>query len=120
MSTKDVSHLSDIGKMPSSSDGSFNRKPSTFRNFIEKGGKFEPEKGELLFACRCSRAKVIAGRAIRRAPLSRRSSASAGSVLTYLSLILHHHHCYPEYQLISFHTGRYHLYVSYACRECLV
>ncbi|OSX61179.1 hypothetical protein POSPLADRAFT_1146149 [Postia placenta MAD-698-R-SB12] len=45
MSTKDVSHLSDIGKMPSSSDGSFNRKPSTFRNFIEKGGKFEPEKG---------------------------------------------------------------------------
>jgi len=45
MSTKDVSHLSDIKKMSTSADGSFNRKPSTFRNLIEKGGKFEPEKG---------------------------------------------------------------------------
>lgn len=26
-------------------DGSFNRKPSTFRDVIEKGGKYEPEKG---------------------------------------------------------------------------
>lgn len=26
-------------------DGSYNRKPSTFRDVIEKGGKYEPEKG---------------------------------------------------------------------------
>lgn len=26
-------------------DGSFNRKPSTFRDVIEKGGRYEPEKG---------------------------------------------------------------------------
>ena len=27
-------------------DGSFNRAPSSFRDVIEKGGRFEPEKGE--------------------------------------------------------------------------
>ncbi|THH06022.1 hypothetical protein EW145_g4367 [Phellinidium pouzarii] len=36
-------------------DGSFKRKPSTFRNIIEKGGKFEPEKGRyhlyVAFSC---------------------------------------------------------------------
>ena len=26
-------------------DGSFNRAPSSFRDVIEKGGRFEPEKG---------------------------------------------------------------------------
>jgi len=41
--TKDVSAQSDIGKM--NVRGAFNRAPSSFRNFIEKGGKFEPEKG---------------------------------------------------------------------------
>lgn len=41
---KDVSSQSDIGKMQLEADGSFKRKPSTFRNLIEKGGKFEPEK----------------------------------------------------------------------------
>ena len=29
-------------------DGSFKRKPSTFRSTIERGGKFEPEKGQIL------------------------------------------------------------------------
>ena len=29
-------------------DGSFKRKPSTFRGTIERGGKFEPEKGQIL------------------------------------------------------------------------
>lgn len=43
--SQDHSHLSDIGKMKTEADGSFKRKPSTFRNQIEKGGKFEPEKG---------------------------------------------------------------------------
>ena len=43
---RDVSAQSDISKMQAEGDGSFKRKPSTFRNFIEKGGKFEPEKGE--------------------------------------------------------------------------
>ncbi|PAV15250.1 glutathione S-transferase [Pyrrhoderma noxium] len=41
---RDVSVQSDISKMQAEGDGSFKRKPSTFRNFIEKGGKFEPEK----------------------------------------------------------------------------
>lgn len=46
MSTKDTSHQSDIGKMQAHNpDGSFNRASSTFRDTIEKGGKFEPEKG---------------------------------------------------------------------------
>ena len=27
-------------------DGSFNRAPSSFRDVIEKGGRFEPEKGD--------------------------------------------------------------------------
>ncbi|EIW54853.1 glutathione S-transferase [Trametes versicolor FP-101664 SS1] len=43
--TRDVSHLSDISKSISEPDGSFNRKPSVFRNFVEKGGAFAPEKG---------------------------------------------------------------------------
>jgi hypothetical protein len=30
-----------------SKDGSFKRQVSSFRDAIEKGGKFEPEKGEL-------------------------------------------------------------------------
>jgi len=29
-----------------SEDGSFKRQVSSFRDVIEKGGKFEPEKGE--------------------------------------------------------------------------
>ena len=46
MSTqRDVSHLSDITQMKTEHDGSFKRAPSSFRNFIEKGGRFEPEKG---------------------------------------------------------------------------
>ncbi|CCM00635.1 uncharacterized protein FIBRA_02672 [Fibroporia radiculosa] len=44
MSTKDVSRQSDINKMTTDGDGSFKRRPSSFRNFIEPGGKFEPEK----------------------------------------------------------------------------
>ncbi|KAF5389512.1 hypothetical protein D9757_004197 [Collybiopsis confluens] len=44
MSTKDVSHQSDIAKMKVQPDGSFKRLDSTFRNTIEKGGQFEPEK----------------------------------------------------------------------------
>lgn len=43
--SRDVSGQSDIKKMTTSGDGSFKRKASTFRNTIEKGGKFEPEKG---------------------------------------------------------------------------
>ncbi|KAJ8082939.1 hypothetical protein PM082_008798 [Marasmius tenuissimus] len=29
-------------------DGTLKRPPSTFRDFIEKGGKFEPEKGAVI------------------------------------------------------------------------
>jgi len=45
-STKDVSSQSDIGKLKTESDGSFKRAASSFRNFIENGGKFSPEKGK--------------------------------------------------------------------------
>lgn len=45
MATRDTSHNSDISKMKASVDGSFNRLPSVFRDFIEPGGKFAPEKG---------------------------------------------------------------------------
>lgn len=34
-----------------SEDGSFKRQSSSFRDVIEKGGKFEPEKGELGRLC---------------------------------------------------------------------
>jgi len=45
MAARDISHLSDISKMKAEGDGSFNRLPSVFRDFIEPGGKFAPEKG---------------------------------------------------------------------------
>jgi putative glutathione S-transferase len=48
-STRDISHLSDISKLKTESDGSFKRQDAEFRNFIEKGGKFEPETGESWF-----------------------------------------------------------------------
>ncbi|KAK0452443.1 glutathione S-transferase [Armillaria borealis] len=43
MSSKTVKTQSDISIMKTSDDGSFKRAPSSFRNVIEKGGKFEPE-----------------------------------------------------------------------------
>jgi glutathionyl-hydroquinone reductase len=46
---RDVSHLADISKSKMADDGSFIRKPSTFRDVIEKGGKYEPEKGAFDF-----------------------------------------------------------------------
>ncbi|KAI0792281.1 glutathione S-transferase [Abortiporus biennis] len=45
MTTRSVERQADIGKMKVEADGSFKRKASTFRNFIEKGGEFAPEKG---------------------------------------------------------------------------
>jgi len=41
-STKDTTLQSDIAKMKTEPDGSFKRADSSFRNTIEKGGKFEP------------------------------------------------------------------------------
>ena len=46
-SSRDVSSQSDISKMKTEADGSFKRKPSSFRHSIEKGGKFPPEKGSM-------------------------------------------------------------------------
>ncbi|KIY70859.1 glutathione S-transferase [Cylindrobasidium torrendii FP15055 ss-10] len=40
---RDVSHQTDISKMKTSNDGSFQRAAAVFRDTIEKGGKFEPE-----------------------------------------------------------------------------
>ena len=44
--SRDVSGQSDITKMKVEPDGSFKRAASSFRNFVEKGGKFSPEKGK--------------------------------------------------------------------------
>ncbi|KAI0078572.1 glutathione S-transferase [Panus rudis PR-1116 ss-1] len=45
MTTRDVSHYTDIAKFKTEADGSFKRPQSKFRNFIKKGGEFPPEKG---------------------------------------------------------------------------
>ncbi|KAK7021152.1 glutathione S-transferase [Favolaschia claudopus] len=45
MAARDTSHLSDISKAKYSADGHFNRAAASFRDFIEPGGKFAPEKG---------------------------------------------------------------------------
>ncbi|KAF5311020.1 hypothetical protein D9619_007902 [Psilocybe cf. subviscida] len=42
--TKDTAAQSDIQKMKTEPDGTFKRLDSTFRDTIEKGGQFEPEK----------------------------------------------------------------------------
>ncbi|KAI9508528.1 glutathione S-transferase [Russula earlei] len=43
--SRDVSHQSDILKIPTDSRGAFNRPASSFRNFIQAGGQFPPERG---------------------------------------------------------------------------
>lgn len=62
MATRDVSAQSDISKLKHDADGSFKRKASTFRDTIEKGGKFEPEKDRyhlyVSYACREFHASV--------------------------------------------------------------
>ncbi|KAF8270467.1 glutathione S-transferase [Lactarius quietus] len=42
--SRDVSHFSDISKSKTEADGSFKRAPSSFRNFIQVGDQFPPEK----------------------------------------------------------------------------
>ncbi|KAI0066784.1 glutathione S-transferase [Artomyces pyxidatus] len=44
MASRDVTHQSDISKMKVEADGSFKRAASQFRNTIEEGGQFPPEK----------------------------------------------------------------------------
>ena len=73
--SRDVSNQSDISKMTAEPDGSFKRAPSSFRNFIQKGGQFSPEKG-------------------------------AAAKIRFCT--------YPQPSPV---IDRYHLYVSYACRE---
>jgi putative glutathione S-transferase len=43
-STRDTSLQADIGKMKLEADGSFNRAASSFRNCIQEGGQFTPER----------------------------------------------------------------------------
>ena len=46
MSTaRDTTNQSDITKMKTEPDGSFKRLDASFRNIIQRGGKFEPERG---------------------------------------------------------------------------
>jgi putative glutathione S-transferase len=42
---RDVSSQSDVKHLKREADGSFNRAPSTFRDIIQEGSKYEPEKG---------------------------------------------------------------------------
>ena len=51
MSSRDVSHQSDITRFKNEDDGSFKRAASSFRNTIEQGGQFEPEKGASPIPC---------------------------------------------------------------------
>ncbi|KAI0730093.1 glutathione S-transferase [Fomitopsis betulina] len=44
MSTRDVTHLTDLAKMTSEQDGSFNRRPSQFREWIKRDGRYTPDK----------------------------------------------------------------------------
>ena len=44
-STRDVSTQSDLTHLKREADGSFNRAPSTFRDVVQEGSKYEPEKG---------------------------------------------------------------------------
>ena len=48
--SQDVPSQSDITVMKLEPDGSFKRAPSSFRNFIQKGGRFPPEKGTSVHA----------------------------------------------------------------------
>ena len=43
--SRDTSHQSDVTKIPTDADGAFKRPASSFRNFIQAGGKFPPERG---------------------------------------------------------------------------
>ena len=44
-SARDTSLQADIGKMKLAPDGSFNRGPASFRNWIQKSGQFTAERG---------------------------------------------------------------------------
>ena len=44
MATRDVTNLSDISKMSTDTQGAFKRSASSFRNFIQAGSQFPPEK----------------------------------------------------------------------------
>jgi len=44
MTTRDVTNLSDISKIPTNAQGAFTRPASSFRNFVQAGGRFPPEK----------------------------------------------------------------------------
>lgn len=60
--TKDVTLQSDITKLKSEPDGSFKRSASSFRNVIEKGGKFEAEQGEVIPTLFTARSRSLADR----------------------------------------------------------
>ena len=50
MATRDVSAQSNIHVMKAEPDGSFKRQASSFRDVIERGGKYEPESSTLLYS----------------------------------------------------------------------
>lgn len=45
MANNGVPNQADVASLNIAADGSFKRVVSTFRDVIEKGGKFEPEEG---------------------------------------------------------------------------
>lgn len=58
---KDDNKNSDITKWASEKDGSFKRQVSKFRDAIEKGGKFAPEKGKLCIGNLLRRERNLVG-----------------------------------------------------------
>ncbi|KAF7316152.1 Glutathione S-transferase [Mycena indigotica] len=64
MAAQETSHLTDLTKLQREADGSFKRVNSTFRNFIQKGGTFEPEEGRyhlyVSYACPWATRTLIA------------------------------------------------------------
>lgn len=47
MATKEQTSQADIATLKIGADGSFKRSTSTFRDTIEAGGRFKPERGEV-------------------------------------------------------------------------
>jgi hypothetical protein len=45
MTTQNTNAKHEVGNIPAAPDGSFKRPASTFRDVIERGGRFEPERG---------------------------------------------------------------------------
>ena len=71
-------------------DGSFKRKASTFRNIIEKGGDFAPEKGAPCF-CVCSRSDPQLRSQV--ATISTSPMPAVSTIVGYSCIVVHFSIC---------------------------